>query len=112
MAANTLTLFCVISGEHASNAFPVEISSGKTVGDLKKAIKSEKAPEFDDVAADRLKLWRATIPIDENAEEESIITLDGLDDKTKLGNPRIYLSKLFPENLDDTTYIIVERPLA
>ncbi|KAG0247041.1 hypothetical protein BG011_002154, partial [Mortierella polycephala] len=73
---NTLTLFCVVNGESTSNAFPVEIESTKTIGDLKELIKVERTPEYDDIAADRLTLWRATIPIDENAEDESIITLD------------------------------------
>ncbi|KAI1315472.1 hypothetical protein EDD11_000753 [Mortierella claussenii] len=45
-------------------------------------------------------------------EEESVITLDGLDDKTKPDNPRISLSKLFPESPDDNTYIIIVRPKA
>ncbi|KAF8946838.1 hypothetical protein BGZ47_011229, partial [Haplosporangium gracile] len=61
----------------------------------------------------QLTLWRVSILVsDDDAEEESIITLDGLDDKTKLGNPRICLSKLFPETPDDTTYVVVERSKA
>src|SRR5690554_4895161 len=106
MAADTLTLFCLISGELASSAFPVELSPTKTVGALKAAIKAEQTPDFDDIDAHDLVLWRATTPV----EEEDIITLDGLDDKTKLGNSRTSLSKLFPESPDETTYIVVERP--
>ncbi|KAI7815730.1 hypothetical protein BC939DRAFT_97045 [Gamsiella multidivaricata] len=112
MAANTLTLFCVISGELPSRAFPVELSPDKAVGVLKEAIIEKNPNAFEHIDAKDLVLWRATISIDENAGNESIITLDGLDDKTKLGNPRTCLSKLFPESPDDTTYIIVERPLA
>ncbi|KAF9367197.1 hypothetical protein BGX21_007686, partial [Mortierella sp. AD011] len=37
------------------------------------------------------------------------ITLDCLDDKTEPPNPRTRFSKLFPENLGDDTYIIVQR---
>ncbi|KAF9189606.1 hypothetical protein BGZ51_009425 [Haplosporangium sp. Z 767] len=112
MAANTLNLFCLISGELVSNTFKVKLDINSDVSDLKKLIKTKSPNAFEHIDAKELVLWRATIPIDENAEEESIITLDGLDDKTKLGNPRICLSKLFPESPDDTTYIIVERPLA
>ncbi|KAF9083815.1 hypothetical protein BGX23_011091 [Mortierella sp. AD031] len=113
MAANTLTLFCLISGDSTSNAFSVKIPSSDTVDDLKNLIKTKQSPDFDDIVAKNLTLWRVSIPAsDEDAEEESIITLNGLDDKTKLGNPRTHLSKLFPETPDDSTYIIVERPKA
>ncbi|KAG0247427.1 hypothetical protein BG011_001535 [Mortierella polycephala] len=112
MAANTLTLFCLISGNLASSAFPVELSPDKAVGALKDAIILKKPNAFEHIDANDLVLWRATIPTNENAGDESVIKLDGLDDKTKLGNPRISLSKLFPESPDDNTYIIVERPKA
>ncbi|KAG0250236.1 hypothetical protein BG011_008558, partial [Mortierella polycephala] len=110
MATNTLTLFCLISGERSSNAFEIRIETNANINHLKKLIKTEKPIAFEHIDASDLALWRATIPIDENAEEERIITLDGLDDKTKLGNPRTCLSKLFPVTPDDTTYIVVERP--
>ncbi|KAF9177920.1 hypothetical protein BGZ51_008283, partial [Haplosporangium sp. Z 767] len=111
MAANTLTLFCVISGELASNVFSVKISSDKTVGHLKNAIREKNPNKFRHIAANNLVLWRAAIPIDENAGDESIITLDGLDDKTKLGNPRTCLSKVFPEEpLEETVSIIIQQP--
>ncbi|KAF8923775.1 hypothetical protein BGZ58_002533 [Dissophora ornata] len=112
MAANTLTIFCVISGEVASSAFPVKISSDETIGELKKAIIKENPNAFEHVDAKDLMLWRATVPTDENAGDEHIIRLDDLDDKTKLGNPRTSLSKHFPESPDDNTYIVVERPQA
>jgi|SRR5690554_3532213 len=106
MVANALTLFCLISGELASEAFKVKLDVHSDVFDLKKAIIEEKPNAFEHIDANNLVLWRATISF----EEEGIITLDGLDDKTKLGNPRTSLSKLFPESPDETTYIVVERP--
>jgi hypothetical protein len=42
----------------AGRVFPVRIAKSETVGGLKKAIKDEKEPEFDDYAADRLDLWK------------------------------------------------------
>ncbi|KAI7831832.1 hypothetical protein BC939DRAFT_150994 [Gamsiella multidivaricata] len=110
MATNALTLFCLVDGESTANAFPVKATSAASVGELKELIKAKKSPEYDGIAADRLTLWRATILVDENAGDENIITLDDLDDKTKLGNPRTCLSKLFPESPDDNTYIIVQPP--
>ncbi|KAG0239337.1 hypothetical protein BG011_003942, partial [Mortierella polycephala] len=72
MAADTLTLFCLVDGESTSNAFAVEIESTKTISGLKDLIKAKKTPKFDDIAANELTLWQATIP----EEEEGIITLD------------------------------------
>ena len=56
MTDNCLTLFCLVDGEATSQAFSVEIDHTKTVDGLKKLIKTEKAPRFDDVAADELTL--------------------------------------------------------
>ncbi|KAG0326401.1 hypothetical protein BG004_002986 [Podila humilis] len=83
------------------------MESTKTIGYLKNAIKAKKAPELDDVAADKLTLWRASI---HNASLHAPITILALDDKTELANPRTRLSILFPESPDDSTYIIVQRP--
>ncbi|KAF9536636.1 hypothetical protein EC957_010257 [Mortierella hygrophila] len=113
MATNTLTLFCLISGDSTSCAFKVRIlDTHADISDLKKAIIGENPGAFEHIDAKDLVLWRATIPANENAGDERVIKLDGLDDKTKLGNPRTHLSKLFPETPDDNTYIVVERPKA
>ena len=103
MAATTLTLFCLISGDSTSLAFPIEISSDKTVGALKKAIFEEKSKTFEptNIEANNLVLWLAKIPV----EKKGKITLDDLD-KTQLDEPRTSLSKL---SFNDNTYIIVER---
>jgi hypothetical protein len=47
MTNNLLTLFCLVDGE--PTPFPVKIESTETIGGLKKAIKDEKTPRFDDV---------------------------------------------------------------
>ncbi|KAF9176798.1 hypothetical protein BGZ51_009646 [Haplosporangium sp. Z 767] len=107
--ATTLSLFCIISGELTSNAFLVSVSSTDTIGGLKKLIKVKKTVEFKDVDANDLTLWRVTILIDEDAEDE-VITLDALNDRMKLNHPRTRLSELFPERPDDNTYIIIEQP--
>ena len=57
-----INLFCLVDGE--STAFSVKnIPSSDTIDDLKELIKIKKSPEFNDIAADRLSLWRVTIPI-------------------------------------------------
>jgi len=109
MTNNHLTLFCLIDGETTSNAFPVEIESSKTIGDLKKLIKTEQAPAFDDITANNLTLWKVSLSISDD-EEETFITLDAFSDKKKL-QPTNRLSRLFVEpQLEDTIHIIVQRP--
>ncbi|KAF9084950.1 hypothetical protein BGX29_002255, partial [Mortierella sp. GBA35] len=100
---NPLTLFCLVDGEAATNAFRVEIESTKTIGDLKKPIKVEKAPRFDDVAADDLSLWRVSIPDDDN-DDEILVVLDVKDkDKKKLKATR-ELSEVFPDKPPKTPF--------
>ncbi|KAG0265614.1 hypothetical protein BG011_004405 [Mortierella polycephala] len=98
--ATTLKLFCIISGEFASNAFPISISSTDTISNLKDLIKAKKAPEYDDISADRLKLWHITIPVDDDSDDE-VITATSITTKRLLeGTGKI--SKAFgievPEN--------------
>ncbi|KAF9580429.1 hypothetical protein BGW38_002936, partial [Lunasporangiospora selenospora] len=50
MTTDVLTLFCLVDRDTTVNGFSVDISSNKTVDDLKKLIKAEQAPRFDDVA--------------------------------------------------------------
>ena len=63
MDNNSLTLFCLVDGEATSNAFSIKIPSSGTVDDLKDLIKTKKVPEFDNIAADKLALWRVSIPV-------------------------------------------------
>ncbi|KAI9990462.1 hypothetical protein PInf_021464 [Phytophthora infestans] len=51
-------LFCSIVGV-AGSAFSVEVNEGKTVDDLKEAIKAKKANDFKEVDADKLQLFLA-----------------------------------------------------
>ncbi|KAF9280540.1 hypothetical protein BGZ74_002571, partial [Mortierella antarctica] len=106
MTDKRLTLSCLVDGEATSNAFSIRVPSSYTVGHLKGLIKAEKTNDFSDVDADRLTLWHVSIP---NDNQGSAITSDALDGKAKL-NPMTHLSKLFPENPDDDTYIVVQRP--
>jgi hypothetical protein len=111
IAADTLTLICLISGEPTSNAFKVRIVNiDADVDDLKDAIISKKPSAFEHTDANDLILWRATIPIDKTAEKKRKITVDALESKTELDNTRARLSELFLKSPDVTTRIVVERP--
>ncbi|KAF9344405.1 hypothetical protein BGX26_004416 [Mortierella sp. AD094] len=110
MTNNLLTLFCLVDGE--STSFPVKIESTETIGGLKKAIKDENSIAFADVDAKMLSLWRVSIPVPEDDDNELPILLNNIvtKDKKKLG-PTTRLSKVFPAELpDETIHIIVQRP--
>ncbi|GJJ77498.1 hypothetical protein EMPS_09857 [Entomortierella parvispora] len=107
MATDTLTLFCLISGESTSKSFKVRIvDKDADVSDLKDDVFKVISNPSGQIKAKDLVLWKATIPVG----EERIIELGSLGDKIKLDNPRTGLSKLFPESPDDNTYIVVEKP--
>ncbi|GJJ72954.1 hypothetical protein EMPS_05312 [Entomortierella parvispora] len=103
--ADTLTFFCLISGNHRASAFKIRIRDPLAdVADLKGAIFNK----FPNVNAINLVLWKATVPANKSRGEEGVIELGSLDDKTEL-DPRTRLSKL---SVDDNTYIIFKRPKA
>ncbi|KAG0315368.1 hypothetical protein BG000_005218, partial [Podila horticola] len=110
MTDNHLSLFCLVDGEPTFNAFPVQIESNKTIGDLKKIIRAEKTIAFSDIDADQLTLWRVSVVITDDDEELPIL-LKSLNEKKKLG-PATRISKVFAEELpEETIHIIVQRPL-
>ncbi|KAF9127204.1 hypothetical protein BG015_004577 [Linnemannia schmuckeri] len=108
MTNKNLTLFCIVEGESMSHAFKLKkIPLSDDVDDLKDAIKAKKPNDFSDVDANKLTLWRVSIP---KIKQSSPITIDALDDKTELDEPRTRLSQVFSKPLDDNTYILVQRP--
>src|SRR5438045_3142714 len=62
----SITLLCLVKGNTTANAFSVKISEDKPISELKKAIKVKKHKTFHGVEADKLKLWKVTIPNDCN----------------------------------------------
>ncbi|KAF9171557.1 hypothetical protein BGX21_000974 [Mortierella sp. AD011] len=107
--SDMLELFCLVDGKSTSNAFSVEVSAADSVDDLKKLIKLDQTPAFDDITANMLTLWGVSIPVIDG-NEGLAIALDSLDVKKKL-LPTTRLRKLFPESPeDDVIHIIVQRP--
>ncbi len=59
---STITLSCLVVGENPyDNAFNVKVNKTEAVSELKDAIKEKKAPEFDNFATDKLKLWKVEL---------------------------------------------------
>ncbi|KAK5822985.1 hypothetical protein F5H01DRAFT_401412 [Linnemannia elongata] len=109
MDNNPLTLFCLADGEGTSNAFSIKIASTDTVDDLKERIKTKKSPEFDDIAADKLTLWRVSIQV-VSANKHKPILLNEIDSPTEL-DPTDDLSDVFEETPPKKTiHVILQRP--
>ncbi|KAG0036440.1 hypothetical protein BGZ83_003806, partial [Gryganskiella cystojenkinii] len=107
---DSLALPCVDDGESASRAFKFKnIPSSDAVGDLRDLIKTKQCPDFDDVVANKLTLWRVAIRVDKQSSAIKVAALRN--DKTELNDRRDLLSRLSPENPDRNTYIVVQRPL-
>jgi Crinkler effector protein N-terminal domain len=110
-----IIIFCLVHGEPIANAFPVEIPRDGTIGTLKKLIKTEKTPEFNDIAADKLKLWSVNIPIDDTAALEELTALEKLENNEEKGIQELLpvkkIRKIFPnEPTEEHIHIIIERP--
>ncbi|KAI0291051.1 hypothetical protein B0F90DRAFT_440851 [Multifurca ochricompacta] len=72
--ATALTLFCLVIDNRKvpiGDIFDVEVQSNDLVTKLRKVIKTEMAPRLDNLAADRLTVWKLLTPPDiESIEDE------------------------------------------
>ncbi|KAF9235725.1 hypothetical protein BU15DRAFT_15372, partial [Melanogaster broomeanus] len=99
---------CWVHGADVGTIFPVKISSTETVGELKKAIKNEKAVRFCDVDADDLDLYPFR-PVDPDEDLENELKQWKLGCNARLG-PRRRLSVCFPESDVGRWLVIVSAP--
>jgi len=107
MTDNLVTLLCLVDGE--STPFPAEIESTKTIGQLKDVIKVKKTNEFSDVDADKLTLWKVSIPLVPLHERKPIVLTEHKS-ATEL-DPTDDISDVFKETPPKKTiHIIVQRP--
>ena len=100
-----ITLLCLVKGNTTANAFPVDINKNQLVGHLKKAIK-EKIDVPANFKAKDLKVWKVTIPGDQDDQLRNLI----LQDSDELLAIR-KISKYFPDSpLEEHIHIIVKLP--
>ncbi|KAF9578388.1 hypothetical protein BGW38_005836 [Lunasporangiospora selenospora] len=79
------------------------------IADLKDAIKARLSPQFDAIAAKDLILWRVSILLPDDEDEQSIL-LDKISEKKKL-QALSKLSKVFDTDLPEgTIHIVAQRP--
>jgi hypothetical protein len=116
MPKTSITLFCLVKGETTANAFSVRIKKNKLIGDLKKVIKAKKAPEFDHFPADKLKLWRVSIPTKQQSSKLTAVSKFSVNIEDELGgvelSPIDDISEHFDEkkSIKKNLHIIVEPP--
>ncbi|KAG0046286.1 hypothetical protein BGZ83_008526 [Gryganskiella cystojenkinii] len=104
----TLTLFCIVDGE--STPFSVDIDASKTVDHLKETIKTKKTNDFSNVDADKLTLWRVSIPVLPKKERKQISLAD-VSSKEELDETDD-ISDVFEESpLKKTIHVLVQRTL-
>jgi Crinkler effector protein N-terminal domain len=102
----SITLFCLVKGNTTANAFEVNIEKDKSVSHLKKVIKAEKAPEFDNFPADRLKLWKVPIS-DDHDDQLRNLSLENSDELLAIRK----ISKYFPDSPpEEHIHVLVSPP--
>ncbi|KAG0003197.1 hypothetical protein BGZ79_001419 [Entomortierella chlamydospora] len=107
--ADTLEPFCLVDGESISNAFSVKVSAADSVDDLKKLIKLDQTPAFDDITANKLTPWSVSIPVVEAKKHDPVI-LKSIESKDELLSTTD-LSEVFGEGAPKKTiHIIIQRP--
>jgi hypothetical protein len=113
-----ITLSCLVVGENPyENAFAVEIDTTKLVSFFRDAIKEKKQNDFANVDADKLKLWKVNISLEEpNEKLVAVNTKINVNIKEELEGeelkPLSKISKHFPSQpADEHIHIIVQRPV-
>ncbi|CAI2177553.1 14627_t:CDS:2 [Funneliformis geosporum] len=95
----TITLNCLVVGKNPyKNAFSIMTNLIKAIRNSNKTIKEKKASEFDNFAADKLKLWKVDISLEENGELIAANTKINTNIKDELGGIELTsLSKIIKD---------------
>ena len=102
-----LTLICYVRDDNCKQAFEVEIDKAKSVSALREAIKEKTRPKFDDISADSLSLWKASVPINRDLKK-CVETLNLVDDDSLYSYE--ILSDIFSSGLEGkSVHIIIDR---
>jgi hypothetical protein len=104
-----MKLLCYVRGDESRYTFIVNINEDKTVSELRDTIKEKKSPKFDDIPADSLLLWKASVSVPINRDLRKCVEALNLVDDDSLYSHEI-LSDIFSSGLEEkTVHIIIER---
>jgi hypothetical protein len=108
--AMSLSVNCLLLGDHLDRMFTVEILKNKTVGILKKLIKEENPSSLGNVDVKNIDLWHVSFPIDDLETELRNINLDHYP-TWKLSSTGKKLTTFFTDAADDCLHVIESRAI-
>ncbi|GES99318.1 hypothetical protein GLOIN_2v1878727 [Rhizophagus clarus] len=115
----SITLLCLVKGNTTANVFAIDIDSGKLVSHLKKVIKAEKQNDFAGLDADKLRLWKVSIPAKQPSAQLTAVSKISVNIKDELGGVELSPVDDISEHFDNGSnkpikknlHIIVEPPI-
>ena len=102
----SLALNCFLVGDDPNQIFTVEIPKNQNVSIFKDLIKKKKFPQYIQIIASNLKIWRVDLPIPDFLESLEKIKLDD----TNSLSPVDVLSEVFLAPDRKRVHVIIERP--
>ncbi|GBC01773.1 hypothetical protein RclHR1_04320014 [Rhizophagus clarus] len=102
---SNITLNCLVQGNLFKNAFPVDINKQQLIGHLKEVIKAKKTPDFDNISADKLILWKVNNQ-DGHNDELINFTFQNCDELLPMKKISTYFKKPAGEHI----HIIISLP--
>ena len=108
---DSVTLFCLVDGK--ATPFSVKMSYNGTVDELKKELEAELAPQFNDATTKDLALWRVSIPVANDDDEDFPVFLNNIhkDNKKRLKSVLHKVTDIFGYGAaENTIHIIVQWP--
>lgn len=84
--SDNITLLCLVESDSKEDIFKVITRINDDIIDLKKKIKGELHPLFENIVSKDIVLWKVNIPIDEGTMEIEIFIKD-MQDRLKLSIP-------------------------
>ena len=104
--SDQLELYCLVLNDDPNRIFLVKIANTKSVGALKKAIKEEKRPLFDNIPADSLVLWDVSISTESDKDLQKELENFEADNKKSLRSTT-KLSNLFQKTEMETLHALI-----
>ena len=103
-----VTLYCFIQGSTVDQPFFIHIDEGRSIDDLKEAVKKELSPILDNLAAAALSLYCVSIPDESDEELQRII--GRIHSKNDRLSPRETVGEVFPSLIEGHIHLVIRTP--
>ena len=105
-----VTLYCFIQGSTVDQPFFIHIDEGRSIDDLKEAVKKELSPTLDNHAAAELSLYRVSVSGEDAEELQRIIDrIDPIKDRL---NALKTVGQVFPSPIAGHIHLSSGRPVS